>query len=112
MQAYLKGVTPPYDADALNETMDEVQLRFREVVLAGREVTKYWTAYFFQQNREQYPDRVYPAFLLGWIRQVRATLPGAIALNLQTESRLAKSGILVASSMMKYEASKSGDSLY
>lgn len=70
--------------------MDELQLRNREVFLAGREVSKYWTTYFFQQKWEEDPNRTYPAMLLGWIRQVHTQLqkiPNTISNSLMSCNR-------------------------
>jgi len=58
------------DATALDEVTSEVSLRQREGVNVSRDVSNYWKAEFFSRERMADPCRVYPAILLGWIREV------------------------------------------
>jgi hypothetical protein len=58
------------DATGLDDITSEVYLRQRDCVNVSREVSNYWKAEFFSRERLANPHRVYPALLLGWIREV------------------------------------------
>ena len=66
----LRGKEPPLDASTLDDITSDVYLRQRDGINVSREVSKYWMAEFFSRERLANPNRVYPAILLGWIREV------------------------------------------
>ena len=71
LQAHLRGEHLPFSAAELDEVVSRTAGASRELGLVEREVTAYWTAEFFRQQRERDPDQTWTALLLQWIRVVR-----------------------------------------
>ena len=72
LQAHIRGETPPFNADTLNDTVELVHSLARECTLVDREVSKYWLTEFFSRQLKEDPHRKYPATMLAWIRGVRS----------------------------------------
>ena len=71
LQAHLRGEHSPFSAVELDEVVSRTAGASRELGLVEREVTAYWTAEFFRQQRERDADQTWTALLLQWIRVVR-----------------------------------------
>ena len=71
LQAHLRGEHLPFSAVELDEVVGRTAGASRELGLVEREVSAYWTAEFFRQQRERDADQTWSALLLQWIRVVR-----------------------------------------
>ena len=71
LQAHLRGEHLPFRAVELDEVVSQTAGASRELGLVEREVTAYWTAEFFRQQRERDANQTWTALLLQWIRVVR-----------------------------------------
>jgi hypothetical protein len=59
--------------------VDDVAASVREHITLEREITNYWVAKYFEAERRTDPQRMWPARLLHWVRQVgvmRLPTPG------------------------------------
>lgn len=68
LQAFLRGEPAPFTAYQLTEQMEMTSSMVQEAIGLEREVTNYWLALFFQEEKKQ--NRTYSAIMLTWIRSV------------------------------------------
>eukprot|EP00891_Asterochloris_glomerata_P003086 jgi/Astpho2/3086/Aster-x0560 len=68
LKAHLRGEHLPFSAVELDEVVGRTAGASRELGLVEREVSAYWTAEFFRQQRERDADQTWSALLLQWIR--------------------------------------------
>lgn len=70
MQGHIREEKPIWDTYNLGVLVDDVTANVRDHITIEREITNYWVAKYFDQQRKANPQRIWAARLLQWIRQV------------------------------------------